>query len=1091
MGNIITNEGVKNLGLRLKELIEYSKQIDILVGFFYFSGLNELYEALRTNKELKIRVLVGLGADDLVVKLVNDKREDFIEILKKVVKTEEFDNEEAYKKYEFYLELIKEGRLILRKTIEPNHAKLYIFHTKEEYQNLLKGAFITGSSNFTKSGLKLQKEFNVEIRDWGFDFAKEYFERLWQTAERITEDSFKREKLIKVIKNSPLGVIEPFLAYAYTLKNYIDTLKSYKTPRELKYLFESKGYKPFAYQLDAVVQAVETIKSLGGIILADVVGLGKSVIASAIAHLLGKRGIVIAPPHLVGDKTQGTGWYKYLRDFELLSLGWEVFSLGKLEDVFEFVRKENDIEVVIVDEAHRFRNENTKNYELLNLICRGKKVILLTATPFNNKPSDIFALLKLILPPKNSPLVVDKNLKDRFVYYENQFEKLSYILKYCNSSSKEKRKKAVKLYKELFGEKSIDTSKVKRRIKDLARRIRSVISPVVIRRNRLDLVKHPIYSKEITDLPKVKDPKEVFYELTEEQLKFYDKVLKVFLPPEEGGKFSGAIYMPILYEKSKSEIKNLEDKENFDYWIQRNLYDFMRRLLVRRLESSFGAFKDSIESFIKIHKTVLDFIKETNLYFLDRSLIEKVINGDLELEEALKLYAEKVKKRELDKRFHRVYEIEKFKRKKQFLKDIERDIKLLEEIKEDMKKVGLTDRDKDPKAQELVKLLKKLLEDRKVVIFTEFVSTANHLREILEKHFPGKVLYAYGNISKSVMEQIYENFDASYGKQKNDYSILLATDKLSEGFNLNRAGAVINYDIPWNPVRVIQRVGRVNRIGKKVYDEIYIFNFFPTEKGADITKAREIASQKLFMIHNILGEDSKILEPDEEPSPSKLFEAVNRNPDLLEEESLETKVFNEWERIQKENPEILKELEELSNRVKTAKRGKENKILTFVRRKNIFFCVEKKPNTFPEEKPFEEVLSEIKTDRGEKSLKLSENFWRDYQHIQNYIKGKLVKVAKVSRTDIESLALNNLQSLLKKTKNQEVRDFIKQLLEEIKNFGTLPERTLRTLARLREEDFEEELLKLKKILPLSGTKEQPKDESEIIVSFELQKEKQN
>lgn len=121
---------------------------------------------------------------------------------------------------------------------------------------------------------------------------------------------------------------------------------------------------------------------------------------------------------------------------------------------------------------------------------------------------------------------------------------------------------------------------------------------------------------------------------------------------------------------------------------------------------------------------------------------------------------------------------------------------------------------------------------------------------------------------------VYEKFDASFEKQKDEYTILLTTDKLSEGVNLNRAGVVVNYDIPWNPVRVIQRVGRINRIGKKVYDNIYIVNFFPTEKGADIVRSREIAESKMFMIHNVLGEDSKIFSPDKEPQPSELYERL-------------------------------------------------------------------------------------------------------------------------------------------------------------------------------------------------------------------------
>ena len=110
-----------------------------------------------------------------------------------------------------------------------------------------------------------------------------------------------------------------------------------------------------------------------------------------------------------------------------------------------------------------------------------------------------------------------------------------------------------------------------------------------------------------------------------------------------------------------------------------------------------------------------------------------------------------------------------------------------------------------------------------------------------------------GNLPAGKIKEINKNFDATAKHQADDYDILLTTDKISEGFNLNRAGMVINYDIPWNPVRVIQRVGRIKRISKKVFDKLYIVNFFPTEKGSDLVHSREIAAQKMFMIHNTLG----------------------------------------------------------------------------------------------------------------------------------------------------------------------------------------------------------------------------------------------
>jgi len=178
---------------------------------------------------------------------------------------------------------------------------------------------------------------------------------------------------------------------------------------------------------------------------------------------------------------------------------------------------------------------------------------------------------------------------------------------------------------------------------------------------------------------------------------------------------------------------------------------------------------------------------------------------------------------------------------------------------------------------------------------TEYTDTVAHLRGTLEEAFPGQVLaVGSGGITKRLNDRIYANFDAAApaGIQADRFHVLVASDKLSEGYNLNRAGTVINYDIPWNPTRVIQRVGRINRIGRTVFRELYLYNFFPTEQGADVVHSREIAQQKMFLIHNILGEDAKMFDVDEEPSAAELYKRINRNPEETEEESLLTSVRN-------------------------------------------------------------------------------------------------------------------------------------------------------------------------------------------------------
>lgn len=174
--------------------------------------------------------------------------------------------------------------------------------------------------------------------------------------------------------------------------------------------------------------------------------------------------------------------------------------------------------------------------------------------------------------------------------------------------------------------------------------------------------------------------------------------------------------------------------------------------------------------------------------------------------------------------------IDKQKLRKAFIDDVKNDIRILTEIRKRWFGQGFP---KDPKLGHFLKIVKTRLEkepDRKIVAFTEFSDTANYLFKNLKPQL--KVFkYSAEDMSESNKRIIKENFDAGNPIQKNDYDILIATDAISEGFNLHRAGIVFNYDIPYNPTRVIQRVGRINRINKKVFDELFIYNFFPTATG--------------------------------------------------------------------------------------------------------------------------------------------------------------------------------------------------------------------------------------------------------------------
>src|SRR3989304_3284878 len=1072
MKNFITNNSETNLKKRLIELIQKSDELKFLVGFFYFSGIRELYEGQKKKPDVNIKVLVGLNVDKTNFGILEfadqnnqlsdeEKSYKFLRSVKKSLNTEDFYTEEFYQQVRYFIKLISENKLTIRKTYNPNHAKIYLFKL-EEGQVGRKNLFITGSSNLTKAGITTQEEFNVEISDFGFDDAEEYFDSLWGEAIKITEDAVIKRGLIGIIENETLVKdITPFEAFVLILKTYLDSFEQREVGQSLVKTFEENGYTPYQYQLDAVKQALAIIENNNGVIIADVVGLGKTIIACAVARELKKRGVVICPPGLVGDRNKNSGWKKYTEEFGLYD--WEVRSLGDLENIADFVNRAKDIEVLIVDEAHRFRNQDTQDYEYLKNICRNKIVILLTATPFNNRPGDILSLLKLFITPKKSSITLENNLVGKFIAFKGVFDRLGYIKKYCNSPNETKRKKAENYYQALFGELPINLEKIKKRSHYLAKQIRDVIEPVTIRRNRLDLQKNPFYKDEVKNLSKVQDPKEWFFELTNEQSEFYDHIIShYFGDPDEGGQFKGAIYRPFEYKTEREKIvgEKLTEKENFQYIQQRNLYDFMRRLLVKRFESSFGSFEQSIKNFRKITENALKFIDKTNKYILDRALLEKIYDLDMEqIEEYLKDYSEKIRNGDYPKN-HEIYEVNKFTYKDDFLAHIKADLDLFDNILQELSALNLVEN--DPKADCLLKNIKDVLKQkphkgepkRKLIIFSEYLDTVRYLEQMLKKHFGDRLLVVAGDLSTQILSQINKNFDASFNQQEDEFDILLTSDRISEGFNLNRAGMVINYDIPWNPVRVIQRVGRINRISKKVFDELYIVNFFPTEKGSELVKSREIASNKMFLIHSTLGEDAKIFDIDEEPTPSGLYEKIQQNPDNMEQESFYTRVLSKYLEIKKENPELIEDLKNYPPRIKVAKKSEENELLVFLKKGRMYihgvkYDAEKDNQVYPS--PFEDVFDKIACDKNEKKLPLSSLFWNSYEKVKKF---KEYRLPPSSDQSLEQKALLNLKTFITNPWEELLpyMDFLRTLREDIIDYGTLSDYTLRRIANLENSD---------------------------------------
>lgn len=231
----INNTENKILKERISQLISISKELKFLVGFFYFSGIQELYESIKINPNVITRILVGLNVDKQTYGLVEygttDKLDGnkhqllFRDSVIKSINSDEFDTQVFYEQAKFFIQAIIDNRLIIRKTREPNHAKLYLFKMKDEQAILKPCCFITGSSNLTRAGLSKQNEFNVEISDYGTAEAEEYFDNLWkpENSVKITEDDVFRFELIKVLKEATLiAEVTPYEAFAYIIKTYLD-----------------------------------------------------------------------------------------------------------------------------------------------------------------------------------------------------------------------------------------------------------------------------------------------------------------------------------------------------------------------------------------------------------------------------------------------------------------------------------------------------------------------------------------------------------------------------------------------------------------------------------------------------------------------------------------------------------------------------------------------------------------------------------------------------------------------------------------------------------------------------------------------------
>ena len=1003
----ITNEDGSKLIDRFNSLLkEDTKHFDCLVGYFFISGFYRIYPSLE--KTEKVRILIGLKTDTTIYSLLEKAKEQQElnyqsqaetkeQIPSQILKELEFSEdgpsiEEGIKKF---VDWISTGKLEIKAyPSEKIHAKIYIMTFHEDDRD--KGRVITGSSNFSQSGLHDNLEFNVELKNRSdYEFALKKFNDLWADAVDVSA------AYVDTIQNkSPYAHFTPYELYLKFLYEYFKSELSLAEELITPYL--PIHFKKLKYQDDAVMSAKKILDEYGGVFVSDVVGLGKTYMSAMLAQQLDGRTLVLAPPALLDENNPGS-WPNVFADFQVRQPGYS--SIGKLDDVIK--KGVEKYENVFIDEAHRFRTEATPTYEKLAQICRGKRVILVTATPLNNSPKDILSQIKLFQNGKNSTI---PNVRD----LEGFFSKLEKNLK--NLDRKNNREEYLQT------------------VQANARNIREkVLKYLMIRRTRSEISKY--YAEDLREqdlkFPEVSDPEPLFYQFGPEENEVFTKTIQLL-----AGDFTYARYKPLEYY--------VGDKKEGEVQAQKNLAKFMKILLVKRLESSFYAFRLSLERFIHSYERFIQEFQRGNV-FISKKYINKIFEWlDDDNPEGIQQLIDEDKADKLNATDF----------SENFIKDLESDLQILKEVHSLWQRIR-----RDPKWEKFNQILtsKAELKSNKIVIFTESKETATYLAGKIEKDLSEKVILFSGESSQATREIIIANFDARAFQPKDDYRILVTTEVLSEGVNLHRSNIVVNYDIPWNPTRLIQRVGRVNRIDTK-FKTIHTYNFFPTDESNDLIKLKEAAEAKIQAFIEMLGSDARLLTDGEEVKSHDLFNQLNSRKTITgenENEESELEYLKEIRDLRDKNPELFARIKHLPKKARSAKPHpiENNALLTYVRKGKLekFFVANSKSHE-AEEVDFFGAVKMLKSEPTQPGAKIDADF---YSLLDKNKQAFIVSTTEGMDDAPESSGRDNAAKVLKRLKAKEIKhyegfteegeEFIKRVMRLLED-GALPKLTTKKIA---------------------------------------------
>lgn len=933
------------LSSSLRESIEVSFKADICVGYFNLRGWkviqNEM-EKWEGGENKQCRLLIGMqniphnflkkelhiGETEeritlqIAANLKNKILNQFREQLTFGLPTD--DDEKTLRILSFQL---KSKKVVIKLFLRhPLHAKLYLAY-REDHANPIIGYL--GSSNLTFSGLSNNGELNIDVLDNDAgNKLKEWFKNRWEDrwCLDITDD------LAELIDESWARDQQPppyhiYLKIAYHLAQEARSgISEFKLPKDFEDIL-------FEYQTAAVKIAAHHLHKRNGVLIGDVVGLGKTLMATAVAKIFeddfNLETLIICPKNLVEM------WEDYAAKYRLRA---KILPISRTQTDLIKLRR---YRVVIIDESHNLRNKEGKRYKVIqDYIYRNEsRVILLTATPYNKTYLDLSNQLRLFVPEEQDiGIKPEEYLRQigEIEFHKRHQAPLRSLAAFEKSEYPDDWRELMRLY--------------------LVRRTRSFIIHNYAQDDAETNRKFLKMSNGALSYFPARIPKTLKFQIDEKSendqyAQLYSEKIVTIINSLNLPRYGLGNYIDPKAETlaTETEKKQLDDLSRAG----KRLMGFCRTNLFKRLESSGYSFILSIERHILRNQIFLNAIENKSMLPIgsqEANLLDVDLESDKDYEDFFKDFGISFKDLENTEQMRIkseiVYKEYQTKQKKKFRwvhsKFFKRTLKkhLTEDCYKLWQILNLCQEwlpDKDNKLKELIKLIESKHTSEKILVFSQFADTIDYLYDELKKHGIKRIAKVTGDTDNPT--DIIHKFSPvsnDYNKYLNkddELRVVLTTDILSEGQNLQDCFIVVNFDLPWAIIRLIQRAGRVDRIGQKSED-IYVYSFLPAEGVEKIIKLRKRVRDRLQENNEVVGSDEAFFE--DQQIDKKIIDLYNENSQVLDDPDAEVDLasyaYQIWKDAIEADPTLEKKIVQMPSVVYSTKQAdKQDGVLLYMK----------------------------------------------------------------------------------------------------------------------------------------------------------------